>query len=270
MKVSCGKLKRHIAFKLHIVIAIVGNGLLWVIYYVTWTGVPLAIVGPSALASVSLHSLAGGIFGILFGRKRIRAFTPQEIMVLMANKGEATKQKIFLVSLRLFARRGYGNTTIRDIAQAADVSMGLLFHYFPSKQALLAAHLDLAADGMESVMELLASDRSPLEVFSEIAELVLAGLHQPAPRWLYLLMSQPLPTEVLSPALQEKISKDRLLAKSITPIKKGQQLVEIRLGDPEALAVAFWGAIQGIAQIFVEQPNTQLPESNWLVDVLRA
>jgi AcrR family transcriptional regulator len=36
----------------------------------------------------------------------------------------------------LIARRGYAATTLRDIADEAGVSVGLLYRYFPSKQAV--------------------------------------------------------------------------------------------------------------------------------------
>lgn len=42
-------------------------------------------------------------------------------------------------SLRAFARKGFEGTTIRDIANEAKVASGLLYHYFPSKQAVLEA-----------------------------------------------------------------------------------------------------------------------------------
>jgi len=36
----------------------------------------------------------------------------------------------------LFARRGYGALTMREIAATLDVSTGTLYHYFPTKEAL--------------------------------------------------------------------------------------------------------------------------------------
>ena len=36
----------------------------------------------------------------------------------------------------LFAQKGYGSITMRQIAEGLGVSTGTLYHYFPSKQAL--------------------------------------------------------------------------------------------------------------------------------------
>jgi AcrR family transcriptional regulator len=49
--------------------------------------------------------------------------------------------------MALVARRGYEATTLRDIAREANVSVGLLYRYFPSKQAVILAFYDeLSAD----------------------------------------------------------------------------------------------------------------------------
>jgi AcrR family transcriptional regulator len=44
--------------------------------------------------------------------------------------------------MQLIASRGYDATTLRDIAAAASVSVGLLYRYFPSKQAVVIALYD--------------------------------------------------------------------------------------------------------------------------------
>src|SRR5213082_2365926 len=47
-----------------------------------------------------------------------------------------TQARIRNAALEAFARRGIAGTSIRDVARAADVSPGLVQHYFPSKAAL--------------------------------------------------------------------------------------------------------------------------------------
>jgi AcrR family transcriptional regulator len=44
--------------------------------------------------------------------------------------------------MQLIAVRGYGATTLRDIAKDAGVSVGLLYRYFPSKEAVVIALYD--------------------------------------------------------------------------------------------------------------------------------
>jgi AcrR family transcriptional regulator len=57
-------------------------------------------------------------------------------------QGAAARQHLYVTAMRLIAERGYEATTLRDIATEADVSVGLLYRYFPSKQAVVIALYD--------------------------------------------------------------------------------------------------------------------------------
>ncbi|MGB1207548.1 MAG: TetR/AcrR family transcriptional regulator [Chitinophagales bacterium] len=50
-----------------------------------------------------------------------------------------SRQKIINAALCLFAKYGYEKTTIRMIAQKANVSLGLMYNYFDGKDELLRA-----------------------------------------------------------------------------------------------------------------------------------
>ncbi|RUM30616.1 MAG: TetR/AcrR family transcriptional regulator [Aquifex sp.] len=49
---------------------------------------------------------------------------------------EEKKREIMRVACKLFAEKGYHNTTIPDIARALNMSVGNLYNYFPSKEEL--------------------------------------------------------------------------------------------------------------------------------------
>jgi AcrR family transcriptional regulator len=62
-------------------------------------------------------------------------------------EGEATRRRLYTLSVRMIATRGYEATTLRDIAKRAGVSPGLLYRYFPSKRAVvLALYEDLSTE----------------------------------------------------------------------------------------------------------------------------
>lgn len=61
-------------------------------------------------------------------------------------------------AIRLFAERGTGGTTVRDIAQAAGVSPGLLRHHFGSKEALREACDGYVLDRIVKIKEELLLD----------------------------------------------------------------------------------------------------------------
>lgn len=52
-------------------------------------------------------------------------------------KKAATRQAIADTALRLFLERGYDHVSIRDIAEAADVSVTTVFKHFTGKEALV-------------------------------------------------------------------------------------------------------------------------------------
>ncbi len=53
--------------------------------------------------------------------------------------GEQTRQRIITAAMRCVAEVGYSQATIREIARAADMTSGSLYHYFPNKSELLKA-----------------------------------------------------------------------------------------------------------------------------------
>lgn len=57
-------------------------------------------------------------------------------------QGAAARDRLYATALQLIAARGYDATTLRDIANEAGVSVGLLYRYFPSKQAVVIALYD--------------------------------------------------------------------------------------------------------------------------------
>ena len=42
------------------------------------------------------------------------------------------------VATEVFARQGYHGASLRQIAKASEITLGTLYHYYPSKQDLLA------------------------------------------------------------------------------------------------------------------------------------
>ncbi len=60
----------------------------------------------------------------------------------MSNRGGASEDKratILAAAVRVFAREGYHDARVGDIAKEAGVAYGLVYHYFTSKEAVLEA-----------------------------------------------------------------------------------------------------------------------------------
>jgi len=57
-------------------------------------------------------------------------------------QASARREQLLGVALDIFAEKGFRGSTIRDIARAAGITEGLIYHYFPSKSALLRAVIE--------------------------------------------------------------------------------------------------------------------------------
>jgi len=60
--------------------------------------------------------------------------------------GEERRRSIIKAARPLFAEKGFHGTSIREIAQAAEVSEALIYKHFPSKEALYDELLDYARE----------------------------------------------------------------------------------------------------------------------------
>src|ERR1700680_70580 len=64
-----------------------------------------------------------------------------------------TREALFRAALDLFARKGFTETTVEDITDAADVGKGTFFNYFPSKDHILLAFGEMQLAKLQSIIE---------------------------------------------------------------------------------------------------------------------
>jgi len=65
---------------------------------------------------------------------------------LREKKKSERKDRIFSAAVELFNEKGFSKTSMQDIADKADLAVGTLYNYFPSKNDLL---LDIMQEKME-------------------------------------------------------------------------------------------------------------------------
>ncbi len=72
---------------------------------------------------------------------------------LLANTFEKKKLKIERAALRLFTRKGFHGTTVREIAKKAGVSMGKLYIYYDTKEDIFIDLVERLAKKMEDLRQ---------------------------------------------------------------------------------------------------------------------
>jgi AcrR family transcriptional regulator len=86
------------------------------------------------------------------------------------------------VAIDVFARQGYHAASLRQIAKASEITLGTLYHYYPSKQDLLAELMGdvlqpLIASGHKVLTEYAGDPRQQL--FEAVRQFVLITLADP-------------------------------------------------------------------------------------------
>lgn len=181
---------------------------------------------------------------------------------------EQRRTDILHAGLNLFIRKGYGSTKIADIAEEANMSMGLLFHYFASKEKLYEELIRLGCAGTQ--LELDNTDACPLQTLKTAADEILKNLKEnPTYAKMFVLMEHAQNNDIIPEAAKAMLSQVNIIQSSIPLISEGQKLGEIREGSPWALSVAFWCSLQGIAEELALHPETPCPEADWLIDILK-
>ncbi|PKM72019.1 MAG: TetR/AcrR family transcriptional regulator [Firmicutes bacterium HGW-Firmicutes-16] len=189
-------------------------------------------------------------------------------MGIRDDQKQKRREEILEAALDLFIRKGYAATKISDIAERVGMSVGLLFHYFKSKESLYEELIELGIMGpMQTVAP---SDKEPLEFFEDTAKQLFYYLQtEPFFAKMFVLMSQAAFNDAAPQNVKEMLLGFDIYTPTSLLIQKGQENGSIREGNPDALAIAYWCAIQGIAEQMAMQPDMPYPESDWVVDIIR-
>jgi AcrR family transcriptional regulator len=67
-------------------------------------------------------------------------------------KSDLTERHLLRTAVRLFGRKGFDRTTMRDIAKAADMSVGAAYYYYRSKEELVLAYYRQTQDEHERLL----------------------------------------------------------------------------------------------------------------------
>ncbi|MBR4223183.1 MAG: TetR/AcrR family transcriptional regulator [Oscillospiraceae bacterium] len=180
---------------------------------------------------------------------------------------EMRQKQILFKALELFVTKGFTETKISDIVKALDISVGLLFHYYESKEQLC---LELVRMGA-------AFARKPQEMYQGPAlgyfSSTLDGLYRsvtedPMVSYMFVLMSQARRQGIPEEIRQTALAVDQM-SFSAHLIEHGQADGSIKQGDPMALSFAFWCSVQGIMEQHLITPDIPLPDKEWLLDIIR-
>ena len=153
----------------------------------------------------------------------------------------ARRDAILRAAARIFRQRGFGETGMRDIADAADLSPANLYHYFRGKDEILFYCQDRALDSMlASVRE---AKRAPLRADERLRQILTAHLKTMLDE--VAGASAHLQVESISPVLRDRIvrKRDRYEQALRRLIEEGVAAGDLVASDPAVVARAMLGAL---------------------------
>lgn len=154
---------------------------------------------------------------------------------------------ILRAAAHVFARKGLAATTIADIATAANVSHGLTYHYFTSKEEIFRQLITRAMQGTERILrEARIREGTVTERLHWLIDTMIEGTRDSADDMLIVqqaAISEAVPSDVRELVLNGPPMLVKLLSELL---REGQLCGEIIAGDPDQLALLLLSCIQGI------------------------
>jgi AcrR family transcriptional regulator len=176
--------------------------------------------------------------------------TPQPVpSSRRARRSAELRERLFRSALHLFAQKGFAETTVEDITEAADVGKGTFFNYFPSKDHILLAFSDMQLAKLEQSVNGLRTSQQSLPEF--MRGLVLRMSEEPLrnPGMIRALLLGYLSSNPVREAMINKQNRAHALHKQMVEI--GQERGEIRKDLPAAeIAHVFRQTILGTLLIW--------------------
>jgi AcrR family transcriptional regulator len=141
-----------------------------------------------------------------------------------------TRERLFRAALRLFAQKGFAETTVEDITEAADVGKGTFFNYFPSKDHVLLAFSDMQLEKLEESVAHFRNTNQPLREF--LQGLTLRMTEEPLrnPGMIRALLLGYLSSDAVREVMTEK--QGRALALHTQMVEVAQSRGELRTDIP--------------------------------------
>ena len=102
--------------------------------------------------------------------------TAQPPLGLRERKKQRTRAMLVDAAVKLCIERGYGNTTVEQIAAAADVSPRTFSRYFPTKDAVMMTVLDDLVHAAVAELATIGPDVAPLAALARAHSQALRGV----------------------------------------------------------------------------------------------
>jgi AcrR family transcriptional regulator len=162
----------------------------------------------------------------------------------LARTPSPVEQRLLASAIRLFAEKGFDRTSVQEIVADAGVTKGAMYHYFDSKDDLLAAIYDRILRDQRDRLEQILATHEPVDARLRAAAVdvvltTIANLDET--RIVFQSMHQ------LRPATQQEVRRDRreYHLRFRTMLEEGQASGVVRSDiDADLVLDYFFGALR--------------------------
>ena len=186
---------------------------------------------------------------------------------------EEQRERILEAAQKIFARKGFTDTKMTDIAATAKISYGLAYHYFANKEEIFTR---LVESALKSSTELLQYARqqpgTPWDRLHRLVTRILEGAQREPEAFMVILQAftnDTVPREARKIARQQSEVSQATLKQLV---QEGQAAGQVVAGDPDQLVTAFSWCLTGMAldMSFLNQPALPFPNADNELRILKA
>ena len=168
---------------------------------------------------------------------------------------EEMRKRILKESSLYFARNGFGDTKIGDLAKHIGIGQGTIYLYFKSKEELFE-EIRSSAENKEEIKKLEALSKLPLPAKTKI-DMISSEMEKKLKKDEEYVVKITLLTQLLMEQ-QEALYKNDLYKILAKIIRQGQKEGSIVKGDAVYLADLYWGTVYmyALKKLFVSDCKT--------------
>lgn len=187
---------------------------------------------------------------------------------------EEQKERILSAALPVFVSKGLAATRMADIATAAEMGYGSVYHYFPDKEAIFTALIErMVQESRQHVQEALARSGTPWERLHWWLDRTMAWTRKHPEITLFI-------TQILTN--EQEYQELRVLAYQLSRaaqedlrqlIVQGQQAGQMVAGNPDQLAMTIQSWLHGLAieaTLGPDRTDEDFPDTEVLMRLLKA
>ncbi|MBH1940596.1 TetR/AcrR family transcriptional regulator [Mobilitalea sibirica] len=162
-----------------------------------------------------------------------------------------TREKIHGAALNLFTQKGFFATSVQDIARYADISIGLMYRHYKSKEDLFGELVYEAAYGLEEQAKQFQSNASPVDLIKKFTIEIMEDFKKNDEfARLTVLMAQAFMMDGFLPQVNYLLKKNQeLFTQTERLIESGQSFGQFKEGNPKEMVLTYYAAIQGLAEM---------------------